>query len=92
MRCQLLMKSKKMESKKHRKKLRGKVVSDKMAKTVVVAVDRYFRHPLYRKYINRTKRYKAHDESNEYKVGDKVIIEESRPRSKNKKWVVVQKA
>lgn len=80
-----------MENKKHRKKLKGVIVSDKMAKTVVVAVDRYFKHSLYKKYIRRTKKYKAHDENGNYKVGDKVIIEESRPRSKNKKWAVIEK-
>lgn len=73
----------------HKKQLRGVVVSDRMDKTIVVAVDRYYKQPLYRKYVRRTKRYKAHDEKNEYKVGDKIIIEESKPISKHKKWVIV---
>jgi small subunit ribosomal protein S17 len=73
------------------KKLKGVIVSDKMAKTVVVNVARYTKHPLYGKYIKKNKRYKAHDEKNEYKVGDKVIIEECKPLSKDKHWVVVAK-
>ena len=70
------------------KKTKGIVVSDKMAKTVVVEVKRYTKHPLYGKYIKSSKRYKAHDEKNEYKVGDKVIIEETKPMSKDKHWKV----
>ncbi len=72
-------------------KLTGKVVSDKMPKTVVVAVTRTKRHPLYKKYYKITKRYKAHDEKNEYKVGDKVIIQETRPLSRDKRWRVINK-
>lgn len=68
--------------------MKGEVVSDKMEKTVVVAVSSMKRHPLYHKIIRTTKRYKAHDEYNRFKVGDKVIIEESRPLSKDKRWVV----
>lgn len=74
-----------------RKKLTGQVVSDKMDKTVVVNVSRYVAHKKYGKYFKIDKRYKAHDETNEYKVGDKVIIEESRPMSKDKNFVVVSK-
>jgi small subunit ribosomal protein S17 len=73
------------------KKLTGTIVSDKMDKTVVVAVARYFKHPKYGKYITRTKKYKAHDEQNTYKTGDKVEIQESRPISKDKNFVVLKK-
>jgi len=71
--------------------LTGKVVSDKMAKTVVVAVLRVKRHPIYKKSYRVTKRYKAHDEKGEYKEGDQVIIQEVRPLSKDKRFVVVKK-
>lgn len=74
-----------------KKKLTGKVVSDKMDKTVVVNVQRYVSHKKYGKYYKIDKRYKAHDENNEYKVGDTVIIEESRPLSKDKNFVVIGK-
>jgi len=70
--------------------MKGVIVSDKMNKTVVVAVSSLKEHPKYRKRYKVTKRYKAHDENNEYKVGDKVIISECRPISKDKKWVVVE--
>ena len=73
------------------KKLLGKVVSDKMDKTVVVNVTRYVAHKKYGKYFKIDKRYKAHDENNEYKVGDMVIIEECRPLSKDKTFTVVGK-
>ncbi len=73
------------------KKTKGIVVSDKMAKTVVVEVKRYTKHPLYGKYMKSSKRYKAHDEKKEYKVGDRVIIEETKPISKDKHWVVTGK-
>lgn len=66
----------------------GRVVSDKMQKTVVVTVDYPRRHPLYNKTMTRTSRFKAHDENNDCKVGDLVRIEESRPLSKDKHWVV----
>lgn len=71
--------------------LRGVVVSDKMTKTVVVAVARLRKHPKYKKFYPVTKRYKAHDENGDYHSGDKVIIRESRPLSKEKRWVVVGK-
>lgn len=74
-----------------KKRLKGKVVSDKMDKTVVVLVSRYKKHPKYRKYVQIRKRYKAHDEKNEYKVGDKVVIEECRPLSRDKHFRVVEK-
>ncbi len=66
-------------------------MSDKMFKTRVVAVERLKKHRRYGKYYRVTKRYKAHDEKNEYKVGDKVIIQETRPLSKEKRWKIVQK-
>jgi small subunit ribosomal protein S17 len=66
----------------------GRVVSDKMDKTVVVAVDYVRRHPLYHKRITRTSKFMAHDERNECKPGDVVRIEETRPLSKHKRWVV----
>ena len=70
--------------------LQGVVVSDKQAKTVVVRVDRRFTHPIYKKTIRRSKNYHAHDESNQYAPGDVVWIEESKPISKLKRWVVTQ--
>ncbi|TWT05725.1 30S ribosomal protein S17 [Reyranella sp. CPCC 100927] len=69
--------------------LQGVVVSDKMDKTIVVEVERRIQHPIYKKFIRRSKRYHAHDESNAIKVGQKVRIIESRPLSKTKRWVVV---
>jgi len=81
-----------MKTDSHKKQLKGVVVSDKMDKTVVVTVDRYIEHPKYKKFFTVSKKYKAHDEKNEYKIGDKVIIEESRPISKDKSFVVLKKA
>ena len=78
------------ERKKHIKEFVGKVVSDKMDKTVVVAVERKFPHPLYKKMVKKTKKFYAHDENNQAKVGDIVRIRESRPLSKLKRWVVVE--
>ena len=72
--------------------MQGVVVSDKMDKTVVVNVERKFPHPLYKKYIKRSKRYHAHDENNTHKVGDIVSIQECRPLSKTKRWEVVSSA
>ncbi|ADG81191.1 30S ribosomal protein S17 [Thermincola ferriacetica] len=68
----------------------GKVVSDKMDKTVVVAVETLVRHPLYGKIIRRTKKYKAHDEENACRIGDRVKLMETRPLSKEKRWRVVE--
>lgn len=68
----------------------GTVVSDKMDKTVVVAIESIVTHPLYKKQIRRTTKFKAHDENNECKVGDKVQIMETRPLSKDKRWRVVE--
>ena len=74
-----------------KKKLKGIVVSDKMAKTIVVQVETIREHPKYKKRFKTHKKYKAHDEKKEYKVGDKVVIEEHRPISKDKRWKVVSK-
>lgn len=74
-----------------RRKVRiGVVVSDKPDKTVTVRVERKFAHPLYGKQVTRTKKYHAHDESNEYRVGDTVRIMETRPLSKTKRWRVTE--
>jgi small subunit ribosomal protein S17 len=70
--------------------LQGVVVSDKQNKTIVVRVDRRFTHPIYKKTIRRSKNYHAHDENNQFKAGDMVRIEESKPLSKLKRWTVVQ--
>ncbi|MFZ5895175.1 MAG: 30S ribosomal protein S17 [Myxococcota bacterium] len=71
-----------------RRKLIGRVASDKMEKTVVVEVVRFKRDAVYQKYVRVRKRYKAHDEKNEYKVGDRVEIIEHRPLSREKRWAV----
>jgi small subunit ribosomal protein S17 len=71
--------------------LQGIVVSDKNDKTVVVKVERRFTHPVLKKTVRRSKNYQAHDPENRFKVGETVIIEESRPISKTKRWVVVGK-
>lgn len=76
------------ETKSRRRTLTGEVVSDKMDKTVVVQVIRRYRHPRYKKYVQERIRYKAHDETNDAKIGDKVRIIESRPRSKDKRWAL----
>jgi len=79
----------------NRKNKTGRVVSDKMEKTIVVAVETKVRHPLYGKIMNRTTKFKAHDENNEAKVNDRVLIMETRPLSKDKRWrlaEVVEKA
>jgi small subunit ribosomal protein S17 len=68
----------------------GVVVSDKMTKTRVVRIERVFRHPRYQRVITRSKRLKAHDEQNASKVGDRVLIEETRPLSKEKRWRILQ--
>ncbi len=81
-----------MQTTVNKKKLKGVIVSDKMDKTVVVKVDRYVKHPKYGKFYTISKRYKAHDEKNEYATGEVVIIEETRPISKDKTFVVVAKA
>ena len=75
---------------KNRKTRLGKVVSDKMDKTIVVAIETLVRHPLYGKSMKRTTKFKAHDENNECKMGDKVKIMETRPLSKDKRWRLVE--
>ncbi|MBT3238264.1 MAG: 30S ribosomal protein S17 [Rhodospirillaceae bacterium] len=72
-----------------RRVLQGVVVSDKMDKTVTVKVERRFMHPLYKKFIRRSKKYAAHDENNAAKIGDMVSIRECRPISKRKTWEIV---
>ncbi len=79
----------------NRKVRQGVVVSDRMDKTIVVNVERYFKHPVYKKYIRRHKKYMAHDEENICRIGDVVQIVETRPISKNKCWrlrSVIEKA
>ena len=78
-----------------KRSLEGTVVSDKMEKTVVVSVERQFGHSKYKKQIKRTARYKAHDAGNTAAVGDRVVIQECRPLSKDKRWIlkdIVEKA
>ncbi len=76
---------------RNRRKVRaGVVVGDRAEKTVTVMVERRFAHPLYGKQMKRTKKYHAHDEANEYRVGDTVSIMETRPLSKTKRWRVVE--
>ena len=72
-----------------RRILHGVVVSDKMQKTVVVSVERRVMHPVYKKFVRRTKKYAAHDEANAHKVGETVRIQECRPISKRKRWEVL---
>ena len=79
-----------MSERNLRKTRVGVVSSDKMDKTVVVSIKDKVKHPLYNKIINRTVKYKAHDENNECVVGDKVLIMETRPLSKDKRWRVVE--
>lgn len=73
-----------------RKTFVGRVVSDKMDKTIVVAIETKVRHPLYGKTVNRTTKYKAHDENNEAQMNDRVLIMETRPLSKDKNWRLVE--
>ena len=79
-----------MSESENKRQLTGRVVSDKMTKTVTVLVERRMKHKLYGKYITRSKKYHAHDEASEYKAGDLVLIEECRPISKTKAWRVIQ--
>jgi small subunit ribosomal protein S17 len=84
-----------MEERNERKERVGKVVSNKMQKTITVAVDRKVKHPIYGKFVNRTTKFKAHDENNTAGIGDTVRIMETRPLSKDKRWrlmEVVEKA
>lgn len=80
-----------MEKKIQKRTLTGVVVSDKMQKTVVVAVTRLKKHPTYKKYFKVTKKYKAHDEERAFHTGDRVVIQETRPISKDKTWMVIGK-
>lgn len=79
-----------MENKVVRKTLYGKVVSDKMEKTIVVDVERVKKHPIYKKYLRINKKFKAHDENNEAKMGDRVKIEACRPMSKDKSFKLIE--
>ena len=79
-----------MEESNLRKTRVGKVVSNKMDKTIVVAVDGRVQHPLYKKIVNRTYKLKAHDENNECNIGDTVRVMETRPLSKDKRWRLVE--
>jgi small subunit ribosomal protein S17 len=79
-----------VETKRNRKTLVGTVVSNKMEKTIVIRIDRRKLHPLYKKYITRTKKIKAHDEGNICQIGDLVKVIESRPLSKDKRWSLLE--
>ena len=79
-----------MSTQGNKKTMIGLVASDKMTKTIVVEVTRRMKHPIYHKYVQSRQRYKAHDENNDAKVGDRVLIEECRPLSRDKRWRVKQ--
>ena len=80
-----------MADERNRRKVKvGTLVSDKMDKTVVVAIEDFVRHPLYGKAVKRTKKVKAHDENNECRIGDRIRIMETRPISKQKRWRLVE--
>ena len=79
-----------MEERNLRKTRTGKVVSDKMDKTIVVAVENHVKHPLYKKIVKKTYKLKAHDENNECRIGDTVKVMETRPLSKDKRWRLVE--
>lgn len=79
------------EVKTQHRTLTGIIVSDKMAKTVVVRVDRIIKHPKYVRRYRASKKFKAHDEQREFHLGDRVVIEETRPLSKDKRWRVIKK-
>ena len=78
------------EQKANKRTLTGKVISDKMDKTITVKVERQVKHPIYGKFIKRSTKVHAHDESNECNIGDTVIVAESRPLSKSKSWQLVE--
>ena len=78
------------QARTHRKERTGEVISDKMNKTIVVRVERRFRHPKFKKVVTQYKKFYAHDEKQEAKVGDRVLIAETRPLSKTKSWRLVQ--
>ena len=79
-----------MEERNLRKTRVGKVISDKMDKTVVVAIEDHVQHPLYKKIVKKTYKLKAHDENNECRIGDTVKVMETRPLSKDKRWRLVE--
>ena len=79
-----------MEERNLRKTRTGKVISNKMDKTIVVAIEEHVKHPLYKKIVKDTYKLKAHDENNECKIGDKVKVMETRPLSKDKRWRLVE--
>lgn len=79
-----------MEERNERKERIGRVVSNKMQKTITVAVDRKVKHPIYGKFVNRTTKFKAHDELNTAGIGDTVRIGETRPLSKEKRWRLIE--
>ncbi|MEO5600510.1 MAG: 30S ribosomal protein S17 [Cyclobacteriaceae bacterium] len=79
-----------MEERNERKERVGKVTSNKMQKTITVAVDRKVKHPIYGKFVNRTTKFKAHDEQNTAGIGDTVRIMETRPLSKDKRWRLIE--
>jgi small subunit ribosomal protein S17 len=82
--------SEQINARTQRKERTGEVVSDKMAKTIIVRVERRFRHPQFKKVVTSYKKFVAHDEKGEAKVGDRVRIEETRPLSKTKRWRLVE--
>jgi len=75
---------------KNKKEMEAIVIKNKMDKTVVVEIKRMLKHPIYKKYLTEKKKYKAHDEKNACQIGDKVLIRESKPISKEKRWAVVK--
>lgn len=79
-----------MSAEKRTRTVTGKVVSDKMDKTITVLIERQEKHPLYGKYVKRSTKLKAHDENNECRIGDLVTIRETRPLAKTKSWALVQ--
>ena len=86
----MIERRRKVEERNLRKTRVGKVVSDKMDKTIVVAVEDHVKHPLYKKIVKRTYKLKAHDEQNECKIGDTVKVMETRPLSRDKRWRLVE--
>jgi len=83
--------NKQKPNKVNKRRLKGVVVSDKMDKTIVVLVERLKQHPRYKKRYTVSRKYKVHDPENKYKSGDKLIIQENKPISKDKRWIVVKK-
>lgn len=79
-----------METRNERKSITGVVSSNKMDKTITVMVERRIKHPFYGKFIKKSRKFMAHDENNDCQIGDKVLIEETRPLSKNKRWRLIE--